>query len=122
MLYSKPMAWTRTGRTVRLMTMFLLVWTSIDLFYPGLCAIDRQTPSDALVSFHSGSSALSAADSTQQSPNSGGEDCFCCCQHIVSTTAWVPIPQSENTARLGLRPVDHIRVFHARLEHPPRLA
>ena len=63
---------------------------------------------------------LTAAQSPQSAPNGSAEDCFCCCHHLVSTAAWVPVTQSDVAQRVTALSVEHVRVFHTHLDHPPR--
>jgi hypothetical protein len=112
------MQWVRTGCVARIVAVFFLLWTGVDLINPSLCAIDQQPASG---SARRESTALTTALSTQTSPNGGAEDCFCCCHHIVSTAARVAIPQVDIAQRVILPPVDQVRVLRTRPDHPPQL-
>ena len=106
----------RTGLAARTIAVFFLLWTGADLINPGLCAIDRDSES-----FGRPAAIVAAtSDSPQQAPANGAEDCFCCCQHVVSVATWIPIPQVQIEERLALLPSAHVRVFHTRFDHPPR--
>jgi hypothetical protein len=119
MLYSKAMNRVRTGRVARIVAMCFLLWTGVDLINPSLCAIDGQAGSQ---SARTESTAFTTPAAPQTAPYGGAEDCFCCCQHIVSTAVWVPIPQLDVVQRPTLPPVEHVRVLLTRLDRPPRLA
>ena len=110
------MQWVRTGRAARIVAVFFLLWTGVDLINPSLCAIDREPDFARLES-----TALTAAGSTHTAPTGGAEDCFCCCHHVVSTTARVPIPQAVLAQRVSLPPIEHVRALRTRLYHPPQL-
>lgn len=113
------MSWVRTGRAPRIVAVFFLLWTCVDLINPSLCAIDQQ-PGSGLARRES--TVLTTAGSTQTAPNGGAEDCFCCCHHVMSTAVWVPIPHIDGAQGVSLPSVDHIRVLRARIDHPPQLA
>lgn len=108
----------RTGRVARIVAVFFLLWTAVDLTNSSVCAIDQQ-PASGLARRES--TVLTTAGSAQTAPNGGAEECFCCCHHIVSTAAWVPTPQVDVAQRVSLPPVDQVRVLQARLDHPPQL-
>lgn len=110
------MHWARTGRAARVVAVVFLLWTGLDLINPSLCAIDREPDSR---SARAESVALTTAAPIQTPPN-GAEDCFCCCHHVVTTTVCVPIPQVDLAQRLALPPIEQVRVFRARLDHPPQ--
>ena len=112
------MQWVRTGRAARIIAVFFLLWTGVDLINPNLCAIDRQPDSQ---SARTESLALTTAGSTQTAPNDGAEDCFCCCHHVVSTTVWAPLPQVDLAQRVILPAIEQVRVLGTRLDHPPQL-
>jgi hypothetical protein len=119
MLYTRIMQWVRTGRAARIVAVFFLLWTGVDLVNPSLCAIDRQPDSR---SARTESTVLTSAGLTQTPPNGGAEDCFCCCHHIVSTAAWTLVPQADLAHRITLPAVEQVRVLRVRLYHPPQLA
>lgn len=115
----KLMAWARTGRIARLMTMFFLVWTSVDLLNPGVCPIE-QAPSHAS---HDVSGTLSPAATTTSNPAvPATEDCFCCCQHIVSVVAWVLRPQVLPVRSVLATPTEDPRTVRIPVDRPPQLA
>lgn len=110
------MQWVRTGRTARIVAVFFLLWTAVDLVNPGVCAIDEHPDSRTALT-----EATSLAGRTQQPPPGGaGEDCFCCCHHIVSTPLWAPVPQPDLIQSVIVPPVEQVRVLRTRLDHPPR--
>jgi len=112
------MQWVRTGRTARVVAVFFLMWTGVDLVNPSLCATDQQTNSRLpLTEF----AFLTGDGSSQTSPNGDTEDCFCCCHHLTSTTVWVLIPQVDVSQQLVLPPVEQVRAFRTRLDRPPQL-
>ena len=111
------MQWVRTGRPARVIAVFFLLWTGIDLVNPNLCGSDQQTgPRSALTQ-----SVVISGGSSQATRNGDTEDCFCCCHHLVSTTMWVLIPQVDVSRRLVVPPVEQVRVFRTRLDRPPQL-
>jgi hypothetical protein len=112
------MQWIRTGRAARVVAVFFLLWTAVDLTNPSVCAID-QPPASGLRARES--TVLTTGVFTQTAQNGSAEDCFCCCQHIVSTAAWLPIPQVGFAESVRLPPIDQVRVLRARLDHPPQL-
>lgn len=113
------MQWVRTGRVARMVAVFFLLWTAVDLTIPSVCAIDQQPGSG---NARRESTVLTAGGSTQTAPNDGTEDCFCCCHHVMSTAAWVPIAHVDIAQGISLPPVDHVRILRARIDHPPQLA
>jgi hypothetical protein len=110
----------RTGRTGRIVAVFFLLWTAVDLVNPGVCAIDEHP--DSRTARPEAASLSTAGRTQQQTPGGAGEDCFCCCHHIVSTPLWAPLPQPDLIQSVIVPPVEQVRVLHARLDHPPRLA
>ena len=116
--YTRAMHWIRTGRATRIVAVFFLLWTGVDLVNPSLCASDQQTNSR---SARVESAVVTNTGSSQTAPNGGSEDCFCCCHHLVSTTTWALMPQMALSQRLVVPPVEQVRVFRTRLDHPPQL-
>ncbi len=112
------MQWIRTGSMARMVAMVFLLWTGVDLFNPAVCAIDQraQTESAKVAAVTDG------AEPSTTIPHASTEDCFCCCQHVEATTAWVSNPQG--VPAIAHRPVfiAPVRVVSTRLDHPPRFA
>lgn len=101
----------------RLATMFFLLWTGVDLINPGLCAIE-QVPSTAS---HDASATLTAGTTVPTPAIPASEDCFCCCQHLVSGVAWVLRPQMIQVRTVLLAPTEDPRAVRIPVDRPPQL-
>ena len=95
----------RSGVLPRLVVFALLLWAAADLTFPQLCAEDSMTASSA----QSGTDR--AADQ--------GDDCFCCCHHVV------PASISFTSVLVGLidlanaQPPDSLLGTARTVFHPP---
>ncbi len=108
----------RTGRVARTVAMFFLLWTGVDLLSPSLCAIEQER--DGRSAQAESAAVFSAADSSHSSTQAAAEDCFCCCQHLVSTAAWASVHEHTFAQRVAPLSAARVRVVHTRLDHPPR--
>ena len=100
-----------------MVAVFFLLWTAVDLINPSLCGNDQETDPQSFIA----SAVVTSTGSSDTSPTESTEDCFCCCHHLVSTTMWALIPQVDRSQRLVVPPVEQVRVFRTRLDHPPQL-
>lgn len=108
----------------KLITVFFLAWTLLDLSVPGLCQTDFALPSDQgsqLVSLTQVN--LISVDHSQPSPgrsSSNEGDCFCCCRHIAPTRSFVSAIHLQSSIGEILSDSEHILEFFTAPYHPPR--
>lgn len=125
----------RIGQTYisRVIAIFFLLFTVVDLATPHLCAEEMglQSVAFAMAIGSTAEITINAARSEASSdshrnespvPIQGNEDCFCCCSHILPSKSFV-------VAGILLEPfdIDPLRAFLPtgspdRHYHPPRLS
>ena len=102
----------------RVLTMLILLWTGVDLLNPSVCAIDQSSPRSS----QQASMVRTSGPSVPVTPLPASEDCFCCCQHLVASTAWVLNPHVGAVQPVFSAPAEHVRTIGIPVDRPPQLA
>lgn len=108
----------RAGKLARVVAVFFLLWTGVDLAVPSICAIDQ----DGTAQSDSTTFAIACTSSAPSSPATSGEDCFCCCQHVQHVTFWIAVFEATPVPAFASPLTTYFHVSESRLDHPPRLA
>lgn len=108
----------RAGQLARVVAVFFLLWTGVDLAVPSICAIDqdRTAQSDATTF------AIACTSSAPSSPANSSEDCFCCCQHVQHVTSCIGVLEATPVPAFTPQPTAYFHESESRLDHPPRRA
>jgi hypothetical protein len=119
----------RPNRVYRVVALFFLVFTFIDLACPWLCQEDVagfpkivQTQVAAGADTHPALSDSERQDDNKSKPENLEEDCFCCCTHLQPS--YGPGTPAVNVMRAAyLRPLTNLPTAPPTgTDHPPRSA
>jgi hypothetical protein len=99
---------------------FLLLWTLVDLAFPGLCRAEGVVAGQAQTTV--------AAATARVGPGSGDgtqlpyddDDCFCCCSHVIPGSHMVmSSPELTNRSKIVVAVSEPFALPHT-FFHPPR--
>lgn len=118
--YSKDVSVFRKYDWRKFVVAFLLLWTLVDLAFPGLCRAEGVVAVQAQTNV--------AAATARVGPGSGGrtqlpyddEDCFCCCSHIIPGSHMVISSlECTNQSKIVVAVSEPFALPHT-FFHPPR--
>jgi hypothetical protein len=100
---------------IRYVAVVLLVWAVLDICVPGFCRTDG-------VHFESSPVSIVANSSHPTVPAGApcGDDCFCCCSHVMHSPCVVLPNNSSDIAFHGQGLPGDPRLMPASLFRPPR--
>lgn len=108
----------RAGQLARVVAVFFLLWTGVDLAVPSICAIDQdRTAQSEATTF-----ATACTSSKPSGAEASGEDCFCCCQHVQHVTSSIAVFEATPVPAFAPPRTAYFHISESRLDHPPRLA
>ncbi len=126
----------RKGRLVRVIALLFLFHAGVDLLFPQLCseervnlAVNQSLPASKETINDETSAPVAVTlpgDSQEGQPpdqQPRGEDCFCCCTHVMASHGFVDLESAE--LKLPTSPPKDISILSAPPNnpyHPPRFA
>jgi len=100
---------------LRVVAALLLLFAFADLSVPGVCQTDDPLPGQIAPSF--GNCQMGGNSAFQGNP---GDDCFCCCTHIVPTSHFELVIGVCVTPEVRSTGQGQVKIFHSPVYHPPR--
>ena len=127
----------RRRRFARAVAILFLIYTGFDLASPELCkgeALGDSGGKPVIVTTRRDANHIIKTSNTVEQPTSqdhnqtpeqptSGEDCFCCCTHIIPGTITVSLESADATALSSI--LEHLSILSPTLPsefHPPRFA
>lgn len=118
MTAQKPQQAASWRTIVRAVAVMLLVFCGADLAFPQMCSEDNEQLVPTRI-------AAASPDNgpTPDVPAAPAEDCFCCCSHIIASTAGSPLGKPALVTDPGAAAVAGVPLAPLQLLfQPPRLA
>ena len=127
----------RRRRFARAIAILFLIYTGFDLASPELCKGDALGDSGGkpviVTTRRDANEIIEVSNTIEQSTSqdhnqtpeqpTSGEDCFCCCTHIIPGTITVSLESADATALSSI--LEHLSILSPTLPsefHPPRFA
>lgn len=119
----------RQSQVLRVIAMLFLLHSGVDMLFPQLCneeePVGGRFSSSSLLSTHDDTVSVSSELPSDQRPDQQhkGEDCFCCCTHVMPSPAFASPGDAELV--LSRNKVARLLIPSAPSDnpyHPPRSA